>query len=946
MLIEKNTKTKIHHQCTVPFRKKVNLLAKIFLIILLNLTILLGDDTITLDTNTSLCYDEPHTEGLKFAGFGMFYGVTTPIRNISDTSLTDVTITKTFDGINMSIISKIAIDGESKTTTKDSDEAEENSNISESFGEFNGNLFNKGIVYRINNFDQNQTHNIYDNSMVSFDWSTIKLGAKYTKKGKKYYAVLHICGGNTNIVSNLFNIIEPSTVINSTDPIEENNSTNDIYTKVISKDFDISLIHFGDDNITLSTTFHGFVSIDVINTTNNTILQNDIWHHSFDTNIPNGRYEITNLQIPKIARKARFRINFLNWDKILADSTITCSKHSTTQGNLPGVPQCLNSETKLVNVFGTLGSFCLDNTATGAPCKSNHHGIGNPPYNKADAGNNRGYGCPLCLMSAREEAYSRDNFAIRPYSFVAFGKNQYKRAGEDFNITIKAIDEGNFTKVGNSFYAGNKKKTIGSINTYNANINNLIINSHFYQPTTAEILQMQTDIGGDNNTTVNGEVSNCPNTGIFTLDNPNLLFSNGEINASLKFSETGILDLNISEKSGSEWAKVDEDDTNDSLRYIKASSVTYNEDNISANILQLFVPYEFNTTAEYNTTTTKNWLYMYDINKSNSTHTAPQMSAFVKYKITALNKDKVIVHNYTKKCFPDVDEVHAPRVNGLKLNTTFDLFLDMDVNTTQNANISLYSEGNISNAIWTPYKNKTLTTGINQVQEWVSPFQFENGVGEAKVYFNIDRNITTALNPINITIVDTNTSTSWMTNAGSPANFNGMILNQNKVFLYGRTHAPTQTITGSDGNISLYYEVFCNGTPCNKALLPDGIDSNTTDDPRWFVNTKHTKKAGTAAQTATLQKNASHITITREANGNHPDYIGMHYDGDRGYPYKVTMQNNASSWLIYNKYNATTSINEFEVEFVKLNGIWAGVHETNTTTDTNASKRTNRRIMW
>ena len=58
------------------------------------------------------------------------------------------------------------------------------------------------------------------------------------------------------------------------------------------------------------------------------------------------------------------------------------------------------------------------------------------------------------------------------------------------------------------------------------------------------------------------------------------------------------------------------------------------------------------------------------------------------------------------------------------------------------------------------------------------------------------------------------------------------------------------------------------------------------------------------------------------------------------------MENNASNWLIYNKYNPNATTNEFQVEFIKPGGDWAGVHETNSTTNKNASDNTNRRLMW
>jgi hypothetical protein len=57
------------------------------------------------------------------------------------------------------------------------------------------------------------------------------------------------------------------------------------------------------------------------------------------------------------------------------------------------------------------------------------------------------------------------------------------------------------------------------------------------------------------------------------------------------------------------------------------------------------------------------------------------------------------------------------------------------------------------------------------------------------------------------------------------------------------------------------------------------------------------------------------------------------------------MQNEASTWLIYNESDPTATRNEFQVEFDNI-GAWTGEHETNTTTKTPEGATTNRRIMW
>jgi hypothetical protein len=57
------------------------------------------------------------------------------------------------------------------------------------------------------------------------------------------------------------------------------------------------------------------------------------------------------------------------------------------------------------------------------------------------------------------------------------------------------------------------------------------------------------------------------------------------------------------------------------------------------------------------------------------------------------------------------------------------------------------------------------------------------------------------------------------------------------------------------------------------------------------------------------------------------------------------MENNASNWLIYNKYDANDTKNEFVVEFVN-DGNWTGENETSVTTKNRSSIITNRRSMW
>ncbi|MEA1983752.1 MAG: hypothetical protein U9N39_09415 [Campylobacterota bacterium] len=514
--------------------------------------------------------------------------------------------------------------------------------------------------------------------------------------------------------------------------------------------------------------------------------------------------------------------------------------------------------------------------------------------------------------------HSTDNFAIRPHAFKTFGENQYKRAAEDFNLLIKAIDENNDS------IASGSHAVVQGVNGYDVSTDTVSAVSKIYVPTSSELAQMQADTGVT-------DVSTCPQAGVFTLENAD--FENGELNATIKFSETGILDINISEVPGSEYALVDADDTNDTLRYIESSVFIYDQSDISRQNLLLFVPYEFITTAEYNATTTKDWLYMHDINTSNTSFTTPLMSANIFYTIVAKNKDGDTTQNYTKTCFPDVDEVNAPRVNGLKLNTTFDLFLDATINSTANASLSLYSEDNTSTALYTPTKNLNAVVGDNVIQEWISPLLFSNGQGNARVHLNIDRVNNLSLNPVNLKLVDINTSTSWMANPGSPELFTGQVLNIDKSFIYAKTNTPRQKFidnkTPTDKNVLIYYQAYCDstdakGVTCDKALLPDGDASTYTDDPRWYTNSEHTSPNYGIAGEVAEKIVTNNITITTQPTGTHQDKVVLKYNGDSGYPLTKTMTNTVSEWLLYDKYNADTTSDEFVVEFYKDGGGYIG----------------------
>lgn len=196
--------------------------------------------------------------------------------------------------------------------------------------------------------------------------------------------------------------------------------------------------------------------------------------------------------------------------------------------------------------------------------------------------------------------------------------------------------------------------------------------------------------------------------------------------------------------------------------------------------------------------------------------------------------------------------------------------------------------------------------------------------------FNYPREVNTTRNPVEVNGSDfTVNALSIYTNGGTTENVTGSsIADANATFIYGRTHAPRQRFTDSttptDKNALIYYEAYCHGAGCDKSLLPNGQGSTITDDPRWWVNSLHNSPTLGLASNVNEKSATNTVTIITVPTGTHQDQVVVNYDGSKGYPYITTMENNASSWLIHNPFNANASSNEFILEFYRDGGDYVG----------------------
>jgi hypothetical protein len=325
--------------------------------------------------------------------------------------------------------------------------------------------------------------------------------------------------------------------------------------------------------------------------------------------------------------------------------------------------------------------------------------------------------------------------------------------------------------------------------------------------------------------------------------------------------------------------------------------------------------------------------YVYVANISNSSD--ENMSFHLNGNIVAKGYNNENLSNFTQKCYAENLKLTLNRSSANLPESLQYRFHSFDANGSQ---IRDTNATDLNNSI-TPIS--IISTDFSNDL---------NGTASTILNINYARKINTAFNPQILTFKNYKVvlDKDLYANLDNQYNANGLNdINTTIKFYFARTHTPRQRYFGSEGNATIYYEVYNDiGNDGNKSLLPDDVNSTYTDDPRWFINTKHTSSYGKANNIT--QRGAAHVTVVNgtEPTGNHPDIITLQYDKANGFPYKATMQDNASNWLIYNKYNVNATANEFEVEFFNNSGSWAGVAETNTTTKRNAAKQTNRRLMW
>ncbi|MBV5278308.1 MAG: hypothetical protein J0647_04630, partial [Campylobacteraceae bacterium] len=387
-------------------------------------------------------------------------------------------------------------------------------------------------------------------------------------------------------------------------------------------------------------------------------------------------------------------------------------------------------------------------------------------------------------------------------------------------------------------------------------------------------------------------------TGNFNSSLVNMFFVNGTKNIlSLSYSEVGVINIQMQETLGLEFALVDASDTADTQRFITPYDQNWS-----------YTPDHFILTGSH-----------FDNNATGFTYLSSDlnMSANLNLTIIAQNLNNITTQNYNSACYSKTTSYglsYTPLV--LSPSTSLSRINYLEANTSISGNLLI-------NNAWTiaSIPNTIFSTD-------------NNGTGKLNIKVNFDRNETKTINPFNFTARDINI-TDFDGIQG------GIDLNQSTTFYYGRAHAPDYRFAGNSGTAMMYYEVYAKDLNLSQRQAFGITGNQGVDSVNWYQNALHVNTSGVT------NPSSATITIGAQTNATTSSVVLTHTPPHVG---KVNL--GSSPWLVYYPTN-------FTVEFYS-SGSWAGAGfvkegqpnatDTNTTVGEHIHKtapiKANRRITW
>ena len=777
--------------------------------------------------------------------------------------------------------------------------------------------FGSGYTFDIGEFpvDSNMTIEDSDTHDPSASITDIMLFASYTSKGLDYERRIFSCA------SGAVDIVASGSVDIVNDWVDDatyNNGTHYIKTKIAQEsntpNTSITAVYLN-PTTSLAEIFSPADNIQVFNVVpyladeTCTVVENIEDPATpgvpLVLEIPAGSSNATgNMLVSNTSSKERFMKMILIDSSSLSVEGQSCILNSSTTGNFARIAQCANSEVQYLDAFGT-DAWDRCGSTNGEPCLSQNHGFADPSSPSYNPLYDNELGCYMCTFDI-QPVCTTDSFAIRPNNFVIESSNTHMpdllRAGSDYNVSINAYDY-DLTTNSIGYNQEDSNLTIATVKWDNSpRVVNIALNG------TATLGDFNITDGLSSYNGVSGEV------------------------ASFSYTDVGYLTVGIIDQN---WAAVDINDVY-SGGDTTLSDCSADGGYVCGDKNVTFIPHHFSF-KDVNMTNNNGLpgTYTYLSNLDDANQSTFGMSARIQTTIVAQNEANDTTLNFK----------------------TGSSFYENPVFVESNVTSATHGEANTTTII-------AALLGFTDGEHNVT---WNNANLSSVLRFNFPRSVSDAMNPFTISPSDMNLSTKSIysqpvvTGYDSIANVEGEEVglgDGGATMIYGRTNAKKQTYTTNSGTALIYYEAFCDGmdaagVACVKSLLPNGVNSTTTNDPRWFINPEHNAStspidgfAGSVNQKGSAVGSGSVRGTTATTSTPASTTITYVDSGSKGYPYKTTMENNATNWLIYDKYDVNASKNKFDVEFLGGSSNWAGIHETNTTTIKRASDKTNRRTTW
>ncbi len=466
---------------------------------------------------------------------------------------------------------------------------------------------------------------------------------------------------------------------------------------------------------------------------------------------------------------------------------------------------------------------------------------------------------------------TKDDFAIRPMAF-ALTIPQNNIAGTPFRISLQAIDA-------------------------------------LHQPTAgySETISSSFDLNFT-------EQKPACVTG--SLDLSGIAFSNGNATHTTYYTEAGMLDFNISEIAGSEFAVIDADDTPDSQRYISAAEsndINFSIDHFDISALDFI---NGSTTFTY--------------------YAAPAdmqlMASRLTLQLQARNALGNITRNYTGGCYAK--------------DVMLGIYFDTNSTPVQSNLLAWQEDGNASHGNPAALSFSGSVTNQSFVYD-IAKERFIDGENNTSIKINFNRSRSVAKEPMRLTIqrvaaVNSDNRTGTKTQSLS------------NDFYYGRMHASDYMAIGNRLDAKIFYEVYCDA--CDRQnLFTLASQAESVAQVRWYrlddyldgvsgfssvTGTHHTIPVSSSAG-----ETVSSLT-TPGAVSNGTDNITFTIPHEM-LPFTDRIRYLPKPWLIYQEFPSVDSRHAFNTDLVPDSTSWAGKGDTGGTVDLNVSgRKSGMKLDW